>query len=384
MRVMVLVALIACSSAPKRSAIAPIRPTVNTAPLPPGFSLDVVVALKPSTPARLRLDEAGRPYLITADALVPVQRLPSGETAKPFKIRNATPIGDVTWADDGVMLIVVGAELGVIRERGFQAILQLPQPGMRVVRAAAERVWLFAPDDAEGRLYLYDKAGMVSQLLRAGLPIRAVSGTPDRVYVAVGTTLLRITDTAVDIVFDGSEDIVAIAATPAGVFVSLASGTFFRTDAGAISRLTKNGALAIESRGDDVYMHLDALGVIRGAPVSAFANVTVAADVAATPVDMPGPRRRLGARRKAAIGVGVGSLALFAVGVGYALSAHSSYDDAHASGHCNAATVCDDVGFMQVEDAYSAARVSTITTLSGAALAGVAVALWLTGVTGTF
>jgi hypothetical protein len=241
---------------------------------PAGFSLDVVLTLQPGRrDTRLRLDGGGRPYLVTKDTFVPLQRLASGDAAKAFKVAQADPIGDVAWMEEGVMLIVVGNKLGVIGERGFVPILDLPMSGMRVVAATTERCWLFAPEtEGEGRLYVYAKAGTVTELLRAPAAIRAVSGTPDRAYLAVNGSLMRIAGANAELVFDGPEPIVALGAIAAGVFFSTKSGTFFLSNRNEVSRLTKDGALAIETHGDEVFLHLDALGIVRGAPVSAFAG----------------------------------------------------------------------------------------------------------------
>lgn len=370
-------ATVACRSAPKPRPVPPPSPSQPT--LPAGFSLDLVVPLKPGGSGRLKLDDAGRAYIVTKDMLVPALRLPDGTPAKPFKLANATAIEDVAWADDGVVLVVVGSELGVLGPEGFLAILALPGPGMRVVPAAPGRVWLFAPGDRDGHLYLYDKAGTVSELLRAGVPIRDVSGSPDRVYVASGGSLVRIAGQQVELVFTGRDHILTVSATQSGAFLSTSAGTFYRSDAGVITRITRDGAIAIETHGDNVYLHLDAVGIVRGGPISVVANATPApVQVATITVPRTAPRGMTG-RRKAGVVLGVGGLALLGVGAGFAISANRTYDDAHARGHCDDMTFCDGVGFAQVEDAHAAAGIATITALSGAVIVGVAAALWLTG-----
>jgi hypothetical protein len=376
-----VVATFACGAPPEPRTLSPPPPSPSQPALPAGFSLDLVVPLKPGGSGRLRLDDAGRPYVVTKDTLLPAQRLPDGTPAKPFKLANAPAIEDVAWADDGVVLVVVGSELGVIGPEGFVAILALPGPGMRVVHAAPGQVWLFAPGDRDGRLYLYDKAGTVAELARVGVPIRAVSGSPASVFVAAGGSLVRIAGTSrqVELLLTGREDILAVGATPNGVFLSTSAGTFFRSDGGIVTRITRDGALAIQTHGEDIYLHLAAIGIVHGTPVSAVERATPEPTVVTTIVAPAPPPRGMTGRRKAAVVLGVGGLALLGVGAGFAISANRGYDDAHASGHCDDRTICDDIGYAQVENAHAAARKATITAVSGAGLVGVAAVLWLTG-----
>jgi hypothetical protein len=243
------------------------------ATLPGSFALELVVPWKAdSHVARLRLDDAGHPYLVTTDSFVPLAHLPSGADAKPFRIGGVATLTDATWADGGVMLLVAGTQLGTVDEHGFRAIADLPAPGMRVVAAGPDRCWLFAPA-GDGRLYLYDRAGTVTEILRAPSAIHAAAGTSAHAYAAIDTSIVRITDRGAELVLDGGQPIIALAAArDHGVFFSTATGTFFLSDQRAIARLTAASASAIEARGDDVYFVFDGLGIVRGAPVSAFAS----------------------------------------------------------------------------------------------------------------
>jgi hypothetical protein len=244
------------------------------ATLPAPFALQLVVPWKAgSRVARLRLDDAARPYLVTTDSFIPLAHLPSGADAKPFRIGGAATLTDATWADGGVILLVVGTQLGTVDEHGFRAIADLPAPGMRVVASGPDRCWLFAPAAGEGRLYLYDRAGTVTEVLRAPSAIHAAAGTPAHAYAAIDTSIVRITERGVELVLDGGQPILALAAArDHGVFFSTATGTFYLSDQRAIARLAAAGASAIEARGDDVYFVFDGLGIVRGAPVSAFAS----------------------------------------------------------------------------------------------------------------
>ena len=166
--------LAACAHAPVAAPAAPVAAPA----LPAGFAFDRVASWT-TGPAggRLRLDAAGRPYLITGDVLIPLARLPSGADATPFRIAGASPIGDATWVDDGVILLVVGDQLGTIGEHGFAPILALPERGMRAVAAARDKVWLFAPRaTGDGTLFLYKRTGGLSAVLHA----RQTRGAPRR------------------------------------------------------------------------------------------------------------------------------------------------------------------------------------------------------------
>jgi hypothetical protein len=255
---------IGCSHAPPRAL---------RASLPPSFALQLVVPWRGSPhAARLRLDDAARPYLITDDTFVPLARLPSGADARPFRIAGVSAIADVAWAGGGVMLLVAGQQLATVDEQGFRPLADLPAEHMRVVAAGAERCWLFAPAAADGRLYLYDRAGTVVEILRAPAAIHAVSGPVERAYAAIDTSIVRVSPSGgVTLVFDGGQPIVALAAAGAGVLFSTTTGTFFLSEGNAVMRLTSVGASAIEIRGDDVFFLLDGLGIVRGTPVSALA-----------------------------------------------------------------------------------------------------------------
>jgi hypothetical protein len=376
MRALVLAAA-ACGGTAKQRPI-PVRPRIAVPALPPSYALDIVVPAQTKLDARLRLDEGGRPYLVGRNVFLPLPRLASGEPAKPFKIAKASAIGDATWSDDGVLLLVVGSELGVIREQGFVKVATLPAPDMRVVAATKGQVWLYAPDAPDGRLYLYDKSGTVTVPFEAGAPIRAVSGTPNRVYVAIGKSLLRITD-RVELVFASPDPIIAIAATAKGAYFSTTGGTYFRTEPGVVSRIAKDGAIAIATHGEEVFLQLESVGIVRGTPTSAFDGTQV--EVVSEPPPPPPVRRvvRMSARRKFAIVMGVGGLAAIGTGLWFGRTADRDYDDALASGHCDERVICDDIGFAQIEDAHADARIATIVTISGAALLTTATILWLTG-----
>jgi len=250
----------------------PARPV--TAALPAPFALHVVVPWKGDVhTARLRLDDGAHPYFVTADTIVPLAHLASGAEAKAYRIGGAATLTDAAWADGGVMLLVVGAQLGTVDAHGFRAIADLPAPGMRVVPADSDHCWLFDPAAKEARLYLYDRAGTIMEVLRAPSPIRGVAGVPAHAYVALDSSIVRISTRGVEVVLDGGQPIIALAAArERGVFFATATGTFLLSDDRAVSRLTAAGATSIESRGDDVYFVFDRVGVVRGAPVSAFTS----------------------------------------------------------------------------------------------------------------
>jgi hypothetical protein len=251
----------------------PHAPHALRASLPPSFAMQVVVPWQGNPKlARLRLDDTARPYLVTDDTFVPLAHLPSGADARPFRIGGVTAIGDVAWADGGVMLLVADQQLDTVDEHGLRPLADLPVANMRVVAAGTEQCWLFAPSAADGRLYIYNRAGTVEEILRAPTAIHAVSGPVERAYAAIDTSIVRVSASGgVELVFDGGQPIVALAAARAGVFFSTATGTFFLSERNALTRVMRAGATAIEIRGDDLFLVLDGVGIVRGTPVSAFA-----------------------------------------------------------------------------------------------------------------
>ena len=280
----VLIALAACA-APRP----PVRAPADIA-APPAIALTTLVELPTTTTARLRLDDAGRPYLITHTTIVPLQRLDSGEAARPFRIAGAAELEDAAWMDDGVLVIVVGQELGVVGETGFAPVATLPSPHMHVTRAAADTAWVFAPASSDGRLYIYAKSGALTEVLHAPAAITAVSGSLERAFLAIGGSILRLTAHATtELVFDGADPIIALAATPTGVMFSTRNGVFVAHER-AVVRLTAQPASAIEVHGDDVILVLQGIGVVQGA-LGAIdrAHFAVAPVAAATSAALPEP-----------------------------------------------------------------------------------------------
>lgn len=245
-----------------------------------------LVDLPVSTSGRLRLDADGHPYLIGRATIVPIQRLPSGEPAKPFRVAGAPGLDDVAWTSDGVMLLVVGQQLGVVGDTGFAPVLALPAPHMRVAAAGAETVWLAGGD---GRLFTYRKGGALAEVLHAPSAITDVSGTPERAYVAVGGSILRASGASTELVFDAADPITALAAVPDGVVFSTTRGVFALLHDRA-TRLLDTSAIAIAAHGDDVFVQLAGVGVVRGSLAAiAAAQVDPPPSVAATPAPLPEP-----------------------------------------------------------------------------------------------
>jgi hypothetical protein len=91
-------------------------------------------------------------------------------------------------------------------------------------------------------------------------------------------------------------------------------------------------------------------------------------------MDRSGQRKR----RYIALGVGGVGAASIATGLFFGLRARSKWNDAHEDGHCDEENVCDPTGAALVNDAKSAANVSTILVAAGTAAAIGGVILWLT------
>jgi hypothetical protein len=286
MRALLFASLIACSTPPiVRSPSAP--PTAPTA-LHTSIALDTLVNLPPASYGRLRLDADGHPYLISRSTIVPLQRLASGDPAKPFRITGATLIDDLAWTSDGVMVFVVGQQLGVVGDAGFAPIVTLPTPHMRVVTASADTMWLFGPD---GHLYTYAEDGTLTEVLHVPAAIADVSGSLDRTYVAIGGSIVRLTNrTTTELVFDAADPITALAAIPNGVLFSTTRGVFVLSNDRAVARLTDGPAVALAVHGDDVFLQLDGTGVVHTslAAIDA-AHLDQQPVVATAPLALPEP-----------------------------------------------------------------------------------------------
>jgi hypothetical protein len=84
-------------------------------------------------------------------------------------------------------------------------------------------------------------------------------------------------------------------------------------------------------------------------------------------------------RRLIGVGVGVGGIVLAGVGGWLALSAKSSYDDAHApGGGCTADNQCTQAGYDQVKDAQTRGTIATVVVGAGLAAVAAGVVLYLT------
>ena len=97
---------------------------------------------------------------------------------------------------------------------------------------------------------------------------------------------------------------------------------------------------------------------------------------ALVPEGSPSPR--------SAIGIALGGVGLvgLGVGVGFGVKALSNLSASKAEGHCDASSVCDDVGFQLRREAQDAGAISTVTLALGATAAVVGAVLWLTAPAG--
>lgn len=233
------------------------------------------ISLSP-IPPRLRVDAAGRPVLLYGDVFVPLRPSDALTPAPPFRLGDWGGLDDAAWMADGTLLVVRDRTLGVVLPEGFVRIADLPAARMHVAPAGPGRAWLFGGEgDLARRLYLYDQSGVVAPVLAAAEPIAAVAGTADRLFVATGGVLLRVTpgDGAV-LLHRGGEPIRALAlAGDAGVFFTTAAGVFFLREGGASWRVLDEGAEDVQVRGEELYLLFRDAGVLRGSPVSSFATM---------------------------------------------------------------------------------------------------------------
>jgi hypothetical protein len=147
-------------------------------------------------------------------------------------------------------------------------------------------------------------------------------------------------------------------------------------EASAPGRSSWASKVAIE-RGAKVTVEVPVLGEATRYPEPTPAASTVGGPPAPgvpAPVDQPAPPGRT--QRWLGIGVGAAGVAAIGVGLAFGASARSKNNEAHDQ-HCNDMDQCDQTGVDLVDDAKSAAMLSTILTGAGIAAVAGGVALYL-------
>jgi hypothetical protein len=250
-------------------------PTAVAAPpaavLPPDFKLGFLVET-PATRVRVRVNAAGRPYVLTGATFASLRTPQAPLAPPPFSVRGVGEIGDAVWTDDGALLVIEGRRLGVVTPEGFSPIGDLPSARMRLAPAGDGKCWLFGGDGGfERSLTLYDKGGGVRRVLELPTAISAVSGTPERAYVTTGGSILRLQGaSAPSLVFDGADRVQALARAGEGVFFSTPRGVFYLADSGLLVPMMRDPASDVQIHGEDLFLVLDGKGVALGTPISRF------------------------------------------------------------------------------------------------------------------
>lgn len=122
--------------------------------------------------------------------------------------------------------------------------------------------------------------------------------------------------------------------------------------------------------------------IVPGASVIVDVPALAAIVVAAPRAPIPSPEGTASTRRT--VGLALGGVGLVGLGVGaaFGVKALSNLAASKADNHCDASSVCDDVGFQLRQDARDAATVSTVTLALGATAVVVGAVLWLTAPAG--
>ena len=143
----------------------------------------------------LAVSHDGRVLLARGNVLI---FLSTETNAQPerLEVANVNEISDIAWMADGSLLAVSGKRLGEIRATGFVEILTLPEEAMRLAPATDDETYLFGgrSDKQRRKLYLLQKGGGLLELLRAEAPIHDVAGTRELTFVAVGHSILLLTE----------------------------------------------------------------------------------------------------------------------------------------------------------------------------------------------
>jgi hypothetical protein len=221
----------------------------------------------------LDVNEEGHPFLLTGQVLVPLKHQ-GGGAARLLGIPGAGQVDHFAWARDGALLLISGKSLGTLTKRGFQEILRLPSPHMRVEPASPGSVYLYGGDDPSQRrgLFLYDGSGKLVRLARAASAIEAVSGDGRLTFFSAGRTIYALgLGREVRPVYEAANPVVSIAmAPPWGVFYASEREVGYVSRAGEGYALIGAEGAQVKVRGESLYLILPRVGVLKASPVSRF------------------------------------------------------------------------------------------------------------------
>jgi hypothetical protein len=243
-------------------------PGVYKMALPSGANVEMMTALDATTgDVGLVVSPAGQLYVLTNELFVPL-----GGDARPFQVKDASPISSVAWVDDDVLLLVSGTRLGVASPDGFVPLLDLPSPAMHIAYAAPDACFVYGgKGDLAKRLFFYLRGGKLVPFAALPGEIRAVSGSFSHFYVAASASIFEIEmGRPAELVFEGIDPVTALVGTGAGAFFSTPRGTYFLGVRGTLRQLAREGASAMYGHGDTLYVVFQRAAIVRTWPLQAF------------------------------------------------------------------------------------------------------------------
>jgi hypothetical protein len=221
---------------------------------------------------RLRLDAEGRPHILIGRSLI---GLKDRQDRKPVLLRipGKEKIDDFTWFPDGTFLAVSEDRLGVPGKDRFHVILTLPDRGMRITPADPGRFYIHGGGGGQRRnLYLYERGGRLTHLLRLPFPIVDVTGVGNVTFVAAGRTIYLVAQNRpITRVYEAKDDLRSLVLAPAGgLFYVTDNGVGYLRGLGACFTFLKGRGAKIAVFGEDLYLSFADLGVLKASPVSSF------------------------------------------------------------------------------------------------------------------
>ena len=260
----------------------PAKPSAQTLPLdgilPEELTAGFILRMEDFPPERrhtrfrLRLDAEGRPHILIGRSLI---GLKDRQDRKPVLLRipGKEKIDDFTWLPDGTFLAVSEDRLGVPGKDRFHVILTLPDRGMRITPADPGRFYIHGGGDEQRRnLYLYEKGGRLTHLLRLPFPIVDVTGIGNVTFVAAGRTIYLVAQNRpITRVYEAKDDLRSLVLAPTGgLFYATDNGVGYLRGLGAGFTFLKGRGAEIAVFGEDLYLSFADLGMLKASPVSSF------------------------------------------------------------------------------------------------------------------
>lgn len=218
----------------------------------------------------LRLDHKGRPTVLLGRTLFVID----GTDALPLPIASDDPVDDFTWTGDGALIAIRGDRLGFPGPGGVADLTSLPSRDMRLAPAGRDRLYIYggATRDQRRQAYLLEKGEGLMHLAEMPYPITAVAGDGTKTFVAIGRSVLFLApEKSVRLVYRPTTEIRHLAyAPPHGLFYATRRAVGFVAAPGRGFTFLRAGGVQPLVHGEDLYLLIPLVGILRASPVSAF------------------------------------------------------------------------------------------------------------------